>query len=769
MKWKSFFIGCLFVTLGVHSGAQTNGIRFHNISTDEGLSHSLTGDMVEDSLGFLWIATQDGLNRYDGSEFKSYYKGENARSPSDSWINNMYIDRFNQIWLYFGPGGFDRFDPFTETFHQYRQEYTKSGSISSNFLHDQASIHSTFCLEDEAGTLWIGTDNGLNRYNRQEDIFELAALGTGEGVSSGSVRINCLEEDLEHQILIGAEDGLHRYDPGSGKLSQLPMGSDIEEQLRNERVSYILARPDSSIWIGTVNGGLNIIENAYGKHSLLTRLIDTPRDPNIEPAIVNIVETESGHILAGSAQGLYQIRNEGGRYVAEVFRGTEEIRITHIIEDDKGYIWAGTESNVRQSLFRIDPDLATMMTFTFDEHDQYSYPGGKVLFLHNSRTGLIWIGSEKEGLFKVDLNAKEFKTINANPQKDLHISDSEVYSIYEDPRQRLYIGTKTELNRIDLKDGSVRNYSNDYRIRSGISYDYSDKYSADLVGVIKDAGDGRLWLGSFDYKLGLYDPDLERFLHFHHNESDVQSFLGWSLRSICVTKSGETYFAATSPGLCKLKEDGHSFSYFPVVENGDPSGTNNTWLQYLYEDSDSILWIGTTNGGLNRFDPKTEEFRHFYHSRADSLSISNNTVKCILEPEIYGDQILWIGTNGGLNKFNKVTGTFETYDIGKGPANTIHGVLEDKFGRLWLSTNRGLVEFDPLTERIRRYSAEDGLQGNEFNEGAFYKNADGVMYFGGTDGVTYFQPEEIEGTQQSAPVVITSVSISGKPIFQMIQ
>ncbi len=762
---ESIFIVFLLTSLSFYSGAQSRETRFHNFNIEDGLSHSLVQGIVEDSLGFLWIATQDGLNRYDGSSFKSYFKGVDERSLSESWISEIFIDRFNQIWLYLGPGGFERFDTFKETFHYYGHDHSDSGSISSNFLNEKGIIHGVFYLEDEAGTLWIGTDNGLNRFNRQEDTFELVSRSSGDLERLGRDQINCLEEDLEHQILIGTEDGLLRYDPESGKFSQFTLGPDGEEHLGNNRITCISARPDSSIWVGTVYGGLGIIEHAYGEHPRLTMLIDVIRDSDLDPTVFNIMETESGHTMVGTRKGLYLVTKDEDRYVAKVYNGTEKLRIFHILEDEQGYIWAGTNENVAQSLFRIEPDLVKMETFTFDEGDPFSFTGGKVQFIHNSRTGLIWIGSEKEGLYMVDLNTKEFRTINTNSRKNLHITNNEVYSIFEDTRQRLYVGTKTELNRIDLKDGTLRNYSNDYGIRSGISYEYSNKFPADLVGVIKDAGDGRLWLGSFDYKLGLYDPYSEDFLHFHHNQSDEKSFLGWSIRSICVTKSGDTYIAATSPGLCKLNEDGHSFSYFPVVENGNPSGTNDMVLQYLYEDSDSILWIGTARGGLNRFDPKTGKFRHFNYSRSDSLSISSSMVKCILEPEIYEDDILWIGTNDGLNKFNKRTRKFTTYNIGEGPANTIHGILEDKFGRLWLSTNRGLVEFDPITERIRKYTAEDGVQGDEFNQGAFFKNTEGVMYFGGTEGITYFLPENIKVDPQSAPVVISSIRISGKTVL----
>ncbi|MFO7935182.1 MAG: two-component regulator propeller domain-containing protein [Bacteroidales bacterium] len=760
--WLCLICTCLQFVYG-----QNPEIRFHNIGIRDGLSHSLVTSVAEDSLGFLWFGTQDGLNRYDGYEFKTYFKGSGNRHPSDSWVSNLYMDSHNQLWIWYQGIGLERFDPFREKFYTYKPDSLDPGSISSNTYPSGHVLRYSVFFEDPDGTLWIGTDNGLNRYNRDNDIFEIVRHNPGDPSSLSDDRIISITGDQEDHIWIGTYHGINRLDRSTGKIDRLDCSSS-GGILNDSIISCIYVDPDLNVWAGTVFGGLNIIENAFSDSMRVTRLIDEPLNPNYEPTIYIIYRTTAGEMLVGSIHGLYRIIKVNGRYREELIPETRNIRISHILEDLHGYIWAGSDAKVKNSLFRLHPDLRTVETFRMDLKSPYAFKGKKVQFLHQNKTGLLWIGSEKDGMYRVDLNAKQFKSIDNYPERGLYISDDEVYSIYETGNRELYIGTKTELNMINLNDGSWKGFGNEYNLKKDITYEYSRQLPANLIGVIKETPDGKLWMGPFDYKVSLYDPERELFLNFHQNENDPESFRAWSLRSICITRSGKVYFGGTEEGLCRLKEDGHSFEYFPVVGTGNCSGTNDEHIQYIYEDSDSILWLGTLKGGLNRFDPRSGRFSHFVHDLSDSASISNNRVKCILEPEIYGENILWIGTNnGGLNKFDKEDQTFTSFTMEHGmPSNTIHGILEDKVGNLWLSTNRGLVQFDPVTEEINIYTSEDGLVGNEFNEGAFFKNREGVMYFGGTNGINYFRPGEIQDNPYyDAPVVVTSFKLSGNPVL----
>ncbi|KPL11015.1 MAG: hypothetical protein AMS26_20920, partial [Bacteroides sp. SM23_62] len=758
---------CLAV-ISLAVGAQDPYIRFHKLGLEDGLSHSLVLSFIEDDLGFLWFGTQDGLNRYDGYTFKVYHAGKTNRTPSKNWIMDIYQDHFSQIWIFYQGNGLDRFDPLLETFHSYKPDSLTPGSISSDSYPGSGVFNYAVFYEDADSNLWIGTDRGVNKYLREDDCFEYFRHDPEDAYSLSNDRIITITGDHENKLWIGTDNGLNRFDPKTGRsIRFLPDAAD-PNTLIDSTITCIMVCEDSCVWVGTENGGLHIIEHAYDEDYRIVNLIGEPLNVNLVPSIYKIYNTRRGYMLVGSSQGLYRINRVEGFFQASLFRDTRNIHIDHIIEDPSGNIWVASRQNLRNSLFRLDPDLKRIENFSFDEKDPYSYGGGKVMFMNISRTDLLWISAEKHGLYMVDLNAKKFHTIDEIPRNNIRLDDKEVYAIHEDGMGNLYVGTKSGLNRLNLKEQTVMSFHNKQEIISGISYQYSNRLPAELIGTIAETRDHKLWLGSFDYKISLYDPVNERFLNFHHNEQDEKSFLGWSLRSICISADDRVYFGGTSDGLSYLNDDGRTFSYYPVTSSGDPAGTNDSWINVIYEDRGGILWIGTLRGGLNRLDPETGEFTHYMNDPSDPNSISNDLVKCILEPEIHDPECLWIGTNGGLNKFDRNSGSFSLYSVEEGmPGSTIHGILEDKRGMLWLSSNQGLILFDPLTENIRVYTVEDGLQGNEFNEGAYFKNEDGILYFGGTNGLNYFNPNEIRDNPHDATPVITDLRIYNQPVMAL--
>jgi len=769
MRGAKFQILLFLAGISFTTSAQAPYTRFHRISLEEGLSHSLVNGFVEDEQGFLWFGTQEGLNRYDGYEFKVYQAGKTKRSPSKNWISAMYRDHYGQIWIFYQGIGLDRFDPFHETFHTYDPNSPVPGSISSNRYPDEGNyIYSVF-FEDADSNLWIGTDRGVNRYIRNEDRFEYYVHDPADAGSLSNDHIITITGDHENKLWIGTDNGLNRFDPLTGRSTRFLPDPANANSLSDRSIIDIIVCPDSCVWVGTERGGLHIIENAFHEDYRIVNLIEHPMNKNLVSSVYQIYKTMRGYMLVGSSQGLHQVDKVEGSYRVRLFPQTRNIRIDYITEDQLGNIWVASTQNLQNSLFRVDPDLKNIENFHFDENDPYSYGGGKVSLLEHSRTGLIWIGAEKEGLYMVDLHAKKFNTIDDIPRDNIRLDDKEVYAIHEDGMGNLYVGTTSGLNRLNLREGTVMSYNNSRReIISGLNYQFSARLPAELIGTIAETSDHQIWLGSFDYKVSLYDPMKGEFLNFHHNEFDEQSYLGWSTRSICVTSDDQVYFGGTSHGLIKLNDDGKAFSYYPVTATGDHAGTNDERIYTIYEDRSGILWIGTGLGGLNRLDPATGNFTHFINDPADPHSISNNFVTCILEPEINHTEALWIGTNGGLNKFDRDAGTFRLFSVEEGmPGSIIHGILEDKKGMLWLSSNHGLIRFDPLTEGIRVFTVENGLQGNEFNGGAYFKNAEGVLFFGGTDGLNYFNPDEIRDNPHGATPVITDIKINNRSVRAM--
>jgi serine phosphatase RsbU (regulator of sigma subunit) len=183
----------------------------------------------------------------------------------------------------------------------------------------------------------------------------------------------------------------------------------------------------------------------------------------------------------------------------------------------------------------------------------------------------------------------------------------------------------------------------------------------------------------------------------------------------------------------------------------------------IHEDGSGVFWIGTWGGGLNKFDPKEEEFIHYQNDVDDPHSLSNNSIGPIYEDR---SGVLWIGTNGGgLNKFDREKETFTHYRKKDGlPNDIIYGILEDNQGNLWLSTNKGLSKFNPRTQIFNNYDVEDGLQSNEFNGMAYHKNRSGEMFFGGLKGFNAFYPDSVKDNPFIPPIVITDLQIFNEPV-----
>jgi len=680
------YVVCLVLPLQ----GQASALRFHHINVEDGLSHSLVSSMAEDSMGFIWLGTQDGLNRYDGIRFKSYYRGSGPRSPSDSWFSRLYIDRYQQMWLSYNGRGIERFDPHTETFYPYVPDASDPHSISSDAMSSNGGDTDGIFLEDSQGRLWIGTNGGVNLYVRERDAFQSFRHDPANPASLSHDQVEDLIEAADGSIWIATSMGLNRLDPETGKVERCRYGRSQGFRLEAQKLQVLLELNDGSLWMGTESSGVLIVENPGDPEAPVLQLIDQPLRPDNLPTISDLCITSWGDVFAATFHGLYRITRNGSGYQARLYQASRGVRINMVMEDSKGNVWATSNDDLQHGLMRIPAGSDRLEVFSGDDGDPYMFRGAHVSGLLESRTGLLWIGTDKQGAYFVDLNARQFKIIDDHPQREYYLSSPEVYSILEDQQRQLYVGTKQELNRINLDQGSTFGFNNRYDLKRNVPYEYSRELPARFIGVMSAMPDGRIWMGAFDYKASLYDPSSGRFLNFHLSEYDSSAFQLWSLRSICVTSKQEVYFGGTDNGLCKLREDGLSFQYYDPVELGDPSGPSDGHIQYITEDREGILWLGTMNNGLNRFDPETGEFIHMVHHPDKPASISSNRIKCILEPEIGDPEILWVGTqSGGLNRYDRSSGRFSAITMKEGlPSNTIHGILEDKAGNLWMSTNR---------------------------------------------------------------------------------
>ncbi len=677
---------------------------FHHISLEDGLSQSTITGILHDSRGFLWFATQEGLNRYDGYTFKIYRPtSDTGTGISGNIITGVIEAPDGNLWIGTALKGLNRFDPRTERFTHYKHIPGDPGGLSFN--------NRTQPFIDSRGSLWVGTGNGLNRFIPDTGKFK-------------------------HYLHIPKKPG----------------------GLIHNNVSAVYEEPDGTLWVGTPNG-INRLNrekddftgyrfpSAQGGRSSGERALSLCREPG-------------GPLWVGTSTGLYQFAPHSGTFtryptpsgVSSVGASQVEVPVTAIVRDSTGILWFGFSGS---GLKAFEP--RTKQWFHFPVFPAYTAPyrltSGIIESLYIDRTGLLWAGTSNAGVFHLDKGDKKFRQLRHEPGNRNSLGSNIVYAFSEDGSGHLWIGTRGGgVSRLHLKSGEFTIFR--------AEPDRPDWLYTDTIDSLYHDKDGFTWIGT-SRGLYQYDPAKNTFLHYYNGSSHPQSFKGASVQTITQDSRGFLWFGTMPNGLERLNPSTGTFTNFRH-RPGNPGSLSSSNIRTILEDGPGF-WIGTAGGGLNLFDPETGTSVRYMNEADNSNSLSNDNVMAIYR-SVSG--ILWLGTfGGGLNRFDPAAGTWAHFREKDGLANdTVYGILADDKGFLWLSTNKGLSRFDPGTAVFNNYTAADGLQSLEFNNTAFYQRANGEMFFGGLHGITRFFPGEIKDNPYIPPVVVTEFRLFYKPV-----
>ena len=693
-------------------------VRFTHLSQDDGLSQNAGLAFLQDSRGFVWIGTQDGLNRYDGHTFTVYKNDpENPTSISHNSINALMEDRDGQIWIATWGGGLNRFDPRTQQFTRFQHDPTNPISVSDDNV--------TSLLQDTSGAIWVGTLGGLDRFDPQANGFTHFHNEPNDPASLSSDAVSALFEDSRGALWVGtggfsvAGAGLNQLDRATGKFTRYVHDPANDKTLAGNNISAIVEAPDGALWIGT--GGFGVegagLDRLDPQSSVFTHLkydaavpdslsADNVMDVVVDSDVLWISTYGSGlNQMEFAAPGQF-VHYRNNPYFAESLSGDETWAL---LKDRSGMLWIGTARNgINQlpvntgqfNLYRHIPDntnsLAADAVGAFDEDAQ----------------GRIWLAMWASGLDRFDPHTGQFDHVVAKPEDPQSLASNLVLAVHVDAQGMVWAATLGGgLNRYDPATGEVKRYQHDAaNPRSIIS---------DNVAAIFPDGDAGLWLGTFE-GLDYFDFKTETFTHYLNDPANPQSL-----------------------------------SFNQAVG--------------LFIDRDKQLWVGTYGGGLNRLDlnnpdnrdPAKAQFTIYHHDPKNPASLSNDAIFAMHQSP---DGTLWFGTQSGLSRFDPQTQQFRAYYEKQGmPNNTVLGVLEDDQGYLWITTNNGLAKFDPRTELFTIYTSADGLQSNEFNSNAYFRSRDGTLYIGGVRGFNLFRPENVKPNPVQPPVAVTRFAVFNQP------
>lgn len=659
------------------TGPRDATFRFERL---DGLSHNTVTALLQDSAGFLWIGTSDGLNRYDGYDFTVH----------------RHI-----------PG-----DPT---------------ALSNNTIKA--------LLEDRAGHLWVGTDEGLHRLDRRTGRFIRYHLQTGQPASRPQAIFHLLE-DHTGRLWVGSSDGLYRYERGSDRFSGYRHAADNPNSLADNSIWSLYEDQEGILWVGS-SGGLH----RYARHT--DQFVRFPVPPSWVHVTIHYRSEAGLWISGGEGDGVVMLDLESNRFMAWTEMPAGEAWWS--LEDSNGVRWRGSADG----LYRYDPATGVQQHLRVDPSPG-AYLQNRIKTLYEDRVGTLWIGT-LSGLYRLDAHVKPFEHLAHDPTVTSSLSGNTVMAILEDAAGGVWVGTLgAGLNRLDRRAGTFTRYR--------AEPDRPHTLCNDLIWALYEDRRGGLWIGT-DEGLCAFSPRTGQFTRYRlPGPSDMTRQP--PVHTILEDRKGALWIGTTA-GLYRLDPQTGSARWYE--QPGHEQTTSSTFfVQSLHLDQTDALWIGTLGGGLYRFDPATQYFNRHRLLRDGKDELVSEGIWAIHEQT---DGALWLGSDLGLTRFEPQTGAARHFTRADGlPGSIVYALLEDDAKRLWMSTNLGLARLDDRAEGggIRVYDAGDGLKNTEFNRRAAFKGQDGTFYFGGLNGLTWFQPAAIQDNPHAPPVAITRIETSNR-------
>ena len=642
-------------------------------------------------------------------------------------------------------------------------------------------------IQDQYGFIWIGSVDGLTRFDGYHFKFYQHDLDNPESLSSNQV--TAVLEDRTGTLWVGTEgDGLDRFNRAQETFVHFRYRADDPGSLGNGRVNVIYEDSLGELWVGTSGGGLNRLDSRSGA---FVHYLHDPEAPGslASNTVYAIYEDSRGILWVGTNNGLDRLDRQTGLFThfqhdPQNFKSLSHNSVYAIQEDTWGTLWLGTYGG---GLDRLNLEAGTFVNFHSDPKDPTSLSNDIITSLLVDRSGMLWIGTMGGGINRLDPLTDDFTRYlydAANPHSP---SSSYIHALFEDQAAILWVSTARLLDKYDpYKEKFTHQFRQDH-----------------VTAILEDRLDN-LWVGAFD-GLYRYDQATEEVTHFRHDPKNAESLSEWRVTAIVEDRLGNLWvgtnggglnrfnrkynnftafrydprnaesvrsdtitalyvdqegnlWVGTDNGLSLFDRQGERFIELPLTMNPDELGGSEI-VRTLLEDQQGRLWIGTEGGGLKRFEPDSGLMTTFRHSKNDPNSLSNNVIYALFEDS---KGMLWVGTEGGLHRFNPKAESFTRYGVESGlPDDEVYAILEDQFGNLWMSTDHGLSKLNPTTGIFRNYDAEDGLQGNQFSAAALRRRT-GEMLFGGVNGISAFSPDQITDNPYVPPVILLELRQDGQ-------
>jgi signal transduction histidine kinase/ligand-binding sensor domain-containing protein/CheY-like chemotaxis protein/HPt (histidine-containing phosphotransfer) domain-containing protein len=677
--------------------ADTPPLVLEHLTTEDGLPQATVMTTLQDSQGFVWLGTEDGLVRFDGRELYRYARSRNETgSLPGSYVWQVAEDAATNLWIALDGAGVAKWDRRTDRFTSYRHDASEPSSLASDRVRA--------VLVDAQGFVWIGTlDAGVDVLDPATGNIEHLRQDANNAGSLASDRVNTLTLDRAGGVLISTDGGLNRWDAATRTMTRVGPLPGYPGSLHGKRISRVVEDQSGTYWIGTFDAGL-VHMDRDGR--ILATFRHDPRDAASlgSDDVRALLEDRSGRFWVGTADGLALLDRFTGkfshhRHDANDNASLRDSFVMSLYEDPAGLVWVGTRTG---GVSRWDP-----RSWELGGHRPAWLENQPITAFADAADNNVWIASLAAGLVRFDPATGVATPLDTLVGREAAVGDAPVTSLRQDRRGALWIGTMGGGLKVLTREAGVES----------IPVGAGDARSLAVDGVlaILESRSGAIWLGTYGGGANVLDPATRavRQLPYGAAPGAVSAPI---VTAIAEDARGNLWLGTEGGGLNLARADGtvlHVFRNDPAKPSSLPANT----VYAVAVDGNGHVWIATDGGGLARVvdplaAPGAIEFQVL--SRADGLS-----------------------------------------------SDTLYGIVPDARGRLWLSGNAGLMRLDPETGAIKTYHREHGLQGEEFSFGAYFRLRDGRVAFGGAGGFNIFDPATLSENGQPPRVALTNVDVLG--------
>ena len=699
--YKITFCAILLLLTQFIRGQETiSPIHFDHLTIQEGLSHNTVYCLLQDQNGYIWIGTQNGLNKYDGYTFEIH------RSNGQKATNSGFVGKI----------------------------------VSALF-------------EDSQGNIWVGTRmSGINFRPKISDKFIHLQMDSAFAAIQGYEISSFFEDEAKNIWITTLGGGILKYNPKTLASKHFNVQ---KSGLNNDFTFDIIEDKKGTFWVATAGSGLNYMSKDRNQFSLSH--VNLPNAPNMDGYQKKLFLDDEYLWIGTEGTGLYRMRIEDEDYTYFGKGATENSLNSNLVRDifktNDGRLFIATDGG---GLNILDKNTEKISKYTYQVGDATALNSNALFCFLEDRTSNIWIGTYNGGINIHKTHKTWFELFTPLSNQGNALAHRSILSLLQDKDGKIWVGT----------DGGGLNWLNPQNDHfSTPSFKHKDSNNQSIAGnavkTIFEDSKNRLWIGLFGTGLDMYNPDTKVFRHFNHEYNNPNSLSHNNVWSIAERQNGNLWIGTLGGGITVLNPTTETFTVLKHNPN-NPNSLSKNNIMVVFVDKSNQVWIGTADNGLNIWNDTRSSFLHYPHNPKNSLSISNNEVRAIFQDS---REDIWIGTEGGgLNRWLG-EGKFERFTKEDGLiANSIMSITEDQDSMIWLATFDGISRLNPLTKTVLNFDFHIGQNNNQFNQMASLTAMDGKLFFGGINGLNALRPRQVKENNVETPVLFTDFKIFHKHV-----